>query len=78
MANAMFEQALAAGKIKHMDQASLRQVVSNTEKRRIGSNGGFGYKSQLEGADVSLLDSVILAHWLCAEYKEEQPQTIRC
>ena len=78
MANSMFEQAIEAGKVKHMDQASLRQVVSNTEKRRIGSNGGFGYKSQLEGADVSLLDSVILAHWLCLEYKEEQPQTIRC
>ena len=78
MANSMFEQALAAGSVKHMDQPSLRQVVSNTEKRRIGSNGGFGYKSQLDGADVSLLDSVILAHWLCLEYKEEQPQTIRC
>ena len=78
MANSMFEQALEAQAIVHMDQPSLRQVVSNTEKRHIGSNGGFGYKSQLSGADVSLLDSVILANWLCAEYKEEEPQTIRC
>ena len=78
MANSMFEQAIEAGSVKHMDQASLRQVVSNTEKRRIGSNGGFGYASQLKGADISLLDSVILAHWLCSEYKGEQKQIIRC
>lgn len=78
MANSMFEQAIEAGSVKHMDQASLRQVVSNCEKRHIGSNGGFGYSSQLEGADISLLDSIILAHWLCAEYKEEETQIVRC
>ena len=77
MANSMFEQAIEAGTVKHMDQASLRQVVSNCEKRSIGSNGGFGYNSQLKGADIALLDSVILAHWLCVEYKGEKKQTVR-
>ena len=78
MANSMFEQAIEAGSIRHMDQPSVKQVVSNCEKRHIGSNGGFGYSSQLDGADISLLDSIILAHWLCAEYKGEETQTFRC
>ena len=77
MANALFEQAIEAGTVRHMEQASLAQVVSNCEKRSIGNNGGFGYDSQLKGADVALLDSVILAHWLCVEYKGERKQTIR-
>lgn len=77
MANSMFEQAIEAGSVKHMEQASLRQVVTNSEKRSIGHNGGFGYNSQLKGADIALLDSVILAHWLCKEYKGEKKQTVR-
>ena len=77
MANSLFEQAIEAGTVRHMEQASLRQVVSNCQKRNIGSNGGFGYNSQLKGADRALLDSVILAHWLCVEYKGEKKQLVR-
>lgn len=66
-ANALFESALFAQSICHSEQPSLMQVVSNCEKRAIGSNGGFGYRSIKDGADISLLDSVILAHWICAE-----------
>ena len=60
-ASAEFESALFAQDIIHMGQPSLLQVVSNCEKRAIGSNGGFGYRSIREGADISLLDSVIFA-----------------
>lgn len=66
-ANAAFKSALDAQTICHADQPSLLQVVSNCEKRSIGSNGGFGYRSIKDGADISLLDSVILAHWICSE-----------
>lgn len=75
-ANAMFEQALAQGTLVHGHQTSVTQIVSNCEKRGIGSGGGFGYKSSLEGVDVSILDSLILAHWLCSEAKEKKKQTI--
>ena len=75
-ANTLLEQKLADGSIIHMDQASLRQVVTNCERRSIGSNGGFGYRSQLEGADIALLDSVILADWLCVTDKGEHKQKI--
>ena len=59
-----------------MGQPSLKQIATNVEKRAIGSNGGFGYKSILEGADVALLDSAILAHWLCFENRNKKKQKV--
>lgn len=76
-ANALFEMALTQASIQHMEQSAATQVITNCEKRAIGSGGGFGYKSLLEGADISILDSMILAHWLCAEYKAVKKQNIR-
>lgn len=76
VANAMFEQALEAESICHKAQPSLVCSATNCEKRAIGSNGGFGYKSLTPDTEIALLDSVILAHWLCNEYKEKQKQKI--
>lgn len=59
-----------------MAQPSLVQIVSNCEKRAIGSNGGFGYKSILDGAKIELMDSMILAFWKCSEQKEKRKQQI--
>lgn len=75
-ANATFEQALFAGTICHMGQPALAQAASNCEKRAIGSGGGFGYRALMEGVAIELLDSVILAHWQCAEQKEKKKQKI--
>lgn len=75
-ANAAFEKAIFQGKICHKGQPSLEQVVTNCEKRSIGTNGGFGYKSQLEDYDIALLDSALLAHWICAEAKPATKQKI--
>lgn len=75
-ANALFENQLFSGSICHAEQASLEQAVSNCEHRAIGSGGGFGYASMLEGADVSLLEAVSLAHWLCATTKQRSPQKV--
>lgn len=76
-ANTLLEQKLADGTLIHMEQPSLRQVVTNCERRNIGANGGYGFRSQLEGADIALLDSVILANWLCVSDKGEHKQKIR-
>ena len=76
-ANAAFEQAIFQKTICHNAQPSLVQVITNCEKRAIGSNGGFGYRSQLEIADISLMDSIILAHYGCANYKEKKKQSIQ-
>lgn len=75
-ANTLFEKNLFGGQIRHSGQPSLVQAVSNCEHRAIGSSGGFGYTSLLDGADISLLESVSLAHWLCTEAKEKRKQKI--
>ena len=75
-ANTLFEKQLFSGAVCHAGQPSLTQAVSNCEHRAVGNNGGFGYKSILEGADVSLVEAVALAHWICAGTKEKKRQII--
>ena len=75
-ANDLFEKRLFSGSICHMGQPALTQAVSNCEHRAIGAGGGFGWKSILEGADISLLEAVSLAHALCAAQKERKPQKV--
>lgn len=67
MANAQWEQGIYQKSICHRGQPSLSQVVSNCEKRSIGSNGGFGYRAQFDDMDIALMDSALLAHWICNE-----------
>ena len=75
-ANAIFTQAVESGGIVHAGQPSLTQSVTNCDKRAIGSNGGFGYESQNESIDISLMDSAILAYWACATTKPKRKQRI--
>lgn len=75
-ANNLFEKQLFDGKILHAGQPSLRQAATNCDHRAIGTNGGFGYTSVLEGADVSLLEAVSLAHWACSAAEEETEQFV--
>lgn len=75
-AGTAFEQGLFGAKICHANQPSLTQSVSNCEKRAIGTNGGFGYKSMKDGVDITLLESVILAYWKCSESKEKRRQKV--
>ena len=75
-ANAKFEQALYQQTLVHNGQPSLREVVTNSDKRNIGSSGGFGYTSQVEEHDVVLMDSMILAYWSCSNHKEVKKQRI--
>jgi len=76
VANATFKQGLELKTLCHAGQPSLAQVVSNCEKRMIGTGGGFGYKSIKEEVDIALMDSMILAHWACSVNKERRKQKI--
>lgn len=76
LANAAFENGITQRNICHMGQPSLAQSVSNCDKRAIGSNGGFGYQSQRADIEIALLDSVMLAYWICSEYKEGKKQKV--
>lgn len=78
VANSKWEQAIFTKTILHKDQASLTDVVTNCLKRNIGSHGGFGYKSQFEENDISLMDACILAHWICSEKIEKKKQKVWC
>lgn len=75
-ANSLFQLGLSSKIICHKGQPSLKNIVTNCEKRAIGTNGGFGYKSIKEGADSSLLDSVIFAYWSCSTAKEQKTQKV--
>lgn len=75
-ASQLFEQYLFGGRIRHMGQPSLSEAATNCEHRAIGQNGGFGYTSLKSGIDVSLLDSVFLAMYICAQSKEVKRQRI--
>lgn len=76
-ANAMFEQALNDGSICHNSQAVLSDVVTNCKRRTIGSRGGFGYSSLIDGVDIATMDAVIFAYWSCATTKEKKKQKAR-
>ena len=71
-ANATFLQGVEARNIRHMNQRSLAGVVTNSKKRAIGSRGGFGFETFIEGADISLMDSAILAYWACSTSKKRK------
>ena len=77
VANSLWEQGIYQQTICHNNQPSLTRVVTNSDKRNIGSNGGFGYKSQYDDMDISLMDSALLAHWACHENKPKKKQRVR-
>ena len=74
--NALFEKKLFEGSICHAGQPALVQAASNCEHRAIGSGGGFGYVSILEGADISLLEAVPLAVWQCSSSNKVKKKQI--
>lgn len=76
-ANAVFERLIFDKTLVHMGQPQLADIVSNCEKRAIGSNGGFGYKEIRAEDDISVLDAVILAAWAATEFPEPKKQKIR-
>lgn len=76
-ANALWEQGIYQHTICHSNQPSLKNIVINCDKRNIGSSGGFGYKSQFDDMDISLMDSALLAYWACNNSKPKKKQKIR-
>lgn len=76
-ANSLWEQSIFQQSICHNNQPSLTTVATNCAKRNIGSSGGFGYKSQFDDMDISLMDSALLAHWACSTIKPKKKQQAR-
>ena len=75
-AYASFRQAIDTELIKHNGQPSVTQAVANCEKRLIGTNGAFGFRSIKQEVDVSIVESLALAYWLCFTTKDKRKQRI--
>jgi hypothetical protein len=61
-ASSMLEAAIATKTVTHRGQEELDDQAKAAEKRKIGTNGGFGWAAP-EGGNVALLDAVTLAYW---------------
>lgn len=75
-AYASFRQAIDVDTVTHNGQQSVTQAISNCEKRLIGNNGAFGFRSIKENVDVSIVESIALAYWSCSNVKERRKQRI--
>lgn len=75
-AYASFRQAINDETICHSGQPSVTQAVSNCEKRLIGTNGAFGYRSMRDDVDISIVESLAFASWLCMTTKVRRKQKI--
>lgn len=75
--SALFMQMLYAGEVIHMEQPSVAQIISNCDKRSIGSSGGYGFKSLNDKMDIAIVDSIVLALFACSSAKEKQRQQIK-
>ena len=75
-AYATFRQAISEESIRHAGQPSVTQAISNCEKRLIGSNGAFGFRSMRDEVDISIVESLAFACWICMTTKEKRRQKI--
>lgn len=70
-ANSLFTQAVTPNKsIVHMGQSSLTGIITNCDKRPIGSSGGFGFKSIDDRREIAILDCAVLSYWMASQEKE--------
>ena len=75
-AYASFRQAISDETIMHNSQQSATQAIAHCEKRLIGTNGAFGFRSMNDDIDVSIVESMAFATWLCMTTKEKRKQKI--
>jgi phage terminase large subunit-like protein len=71
-----FRQSVDDLSICHMGQPSVTQSIANCEKRMIGTNGAFGFRSLKPEVDVTITESLALARWICSVSRERRKQRI--
>lgn len=76
LANSQFEQSTFNDGLVHMPQPALDEAVTNCEKKKYGNRGAFIYVPNIETIDITIMESAILAHWLCINTKETKGQTV--
>lgn len=76
LANSQFEQAVFNDGLVHMAQPTLDEAVTNCEKKKYGNRGAFIYVPNVDSIDISIMESAVLAHWLCVNAKERKVQSV--
>ena len=61
-AHSMIDNAITTGGVTHEGQPELDAQVEAAIRRKIGTNGGFGWAAP-EGGSVVMFDAVTLAYW---------------
>ena len=78
-ANSMMLDAVRERSIAHFGQPALDESATKATRRRIGTNGGWGFKST-DTADAALIESVALAYWgaMTTKRKPGRRAVVRC
>lgn len=61
-AHSMFLTAVTDGGLSHIDDPVLSGSIASAGRRPIGTAGGWGFRS-LDGGDVTLAESAVMAHY---------------
>ena len=70
-AHSMLDRAVTQGEVTHSGQPELDGQAEVAIRRKIGSSGGFGWDTEVEGETVALLDAVTLAHYAAKTTKRD-------
>ena len=62
-AHSMFLQSITEGGLSHAGQDALNDQISDTTRRKIGANGGFGWEPISDNGSVGFVDATTLALW---------------
>ena len=75
-ASSMFVNAVGSGDLTHNDQPALNEAIANAQKRKIGADGGYGFKSAND-TDITPLEAASLALWAVKTTKRNPNRKLR-
>lgn len=75
-ASSMIVNAVGSGELTHNNQPALNDAVAIAQKRKIGADGGYGFKSAND-TDVTPLEAAALALWAVKTSKRNPNRKLR-
>ena len=63
-----FVDAIRSFEVTHINQGQASEATRNCTKRKIGNSGGYGFDAD-EPVDVTITESMALAHWKALEIR---------
>lgn len=62
-AHSLLDRGITEGSITHSGQTELSEQAEAAIRRKIGTGGGFGWDTEIEGLTVAMLEAVTMAHY---------------